>query len=82
MKKGTTHDGKEAVKMPANILVTLMAVGIMVAYLAVVIVPLLATVFGGVKLLGLRRESEGVILFQEGLGFTMADGGEKEKKEE
>lgn len=74
---------KEAIQMQAHVIINLMAVGALVAYLAVVMVPLFATIWGGVRLLALRkgRKAEEVLVFQEGLGFTMADGGERKKEE-
>lgn len=69
--------------MQANFLINLMGVGVLVGYFAVVIVPLFATIWGGTRLLALGkgRKAEEILVFQEGLGFTMADGGERKKEE-
>lgn len=59
---------------------------IILAYAVVVLVPLVSTFFGWLKLRRIEREAKDyandmIVNYHEKLGFTMADGGEKEKKE-
>lgn len=69
-----------------TVILGLALVIILFAYALIVLVPLFATFFGWLKLRkierGVKDYGENILVnYHEKLGFTMADGGEKEKKE-
>lgn len=60
---------------------------IILAYAVIVLIPLVSTFYGWLKLRRVEDEArdhvgEMIVNYHEKLGFTMADGGEKEKKED
>lgn len=70
-----------------TVILGLAGVVILFAYALIVLVPLFATFFGWLKLRKMERGAkdyaENILMnYHEKLGFTMADGGEKEKKED